>query len=124
MLKLGCTLPNPANMCLLKPINHKIYSSFEGDKEICERNTEDVAGGLSKVFTRKAVGNQTYIRNSPNVCKIIAGIDGSQIYPFLMCQEMLTGLYTRWQFDSETDWFEARNNRTRNILVSRIETRM
>ena len=28
---------------------------------------------------------------------------------------MPTGLYTRWEYDSETDWFETRNNRTRNF---------
>ena len=32
-----------------------------------------------------------------------------------MCQEMPTGLYTRWEYDSETDRFKARNNRTRNF---------
>ena len=32
-----------------------------------------------------------------------------------MCQEMPTGLYTRWEHDSETDRFKARKNRTRNF---------
>ena len=32
-----------------------------------------------------------------------------------MCQEMPTGLYTRWEYDSETDRFKARKNRTRNF---------
>ena len=32
-----------------------------------------------------------------------------------MCQEMPTGLYTIWEYDSETERFKARNNRTRNF---------
>ena len=74
-----------------------------------------MSGGPSIVFTRKAVVDQTYIRNSSNICKTIVGIDASQLYPFSMCQEMPTGLYTRWEYDSETDRFKARNNRTRNF---------
>ena len=74
-----------------------------------------MTGGPSIVFTRKAVVDQTYIRSSSNICKTIVGIDASQLYPFSMCQEMPTGLYTRWEYDSETDHFKARNNRTRNF---------
>ena len=115
MLKLGCTLPNLANICLHKSINHKFYPFFERDKDLCEKIREDMTGSPSIVFTRKAVVDQTYIRNSSNICKTIVGIDASQLYPFSMCQEMPTGLYTRWEYDSETDRFKARNNRTRNF---------
>ena len=34
---------------------------------------------------------------------------------------MLTGFYTRWEYDSETDQFKARNNRTKkfeNMVMS------
>ena len=70
--------------------------------------------GPSIVFTRKAVVDKTYIRNSSNVCKSIVGIDASQLYPFSMCQDMPTGLYTRWEFDTEVQKFKARH-RTRNF---------
>ena len=59
MLKLGCTLPNLANICLH---NHKFYPFFEGDKDLCEKIREDMTGDPSIVFTRKAVVDQTYIR--------------------------------------------------------------
>ena len=55
-----------------------------------------MTGGPSIVFTRKAVVDQTFIRNSEKICKSFVGIDGSQLYPFSMCQEMPTGIYTRW----------------------------
>ena len=80
MLKLGCTLPNLANICLHKSTNHKFYPFFEGDKDLCEKIREDMtAGGPSIVFTRKAVVDQTYIRKSSNNCKKIIGIDASQL---------------------------------------------
>ena len=43
------------------------------------------------------------------------GVDASQLYPFSMCPKMTTRLYTRWEYDSETDRLKARNNRTRNF---------
>ena len=33
MLKLGCTLPNLANICLHKSTNHKFFPFVEADKD-------------------------------------------------------------------------------------------
>ena len=74
-----------------------------------------MTSGPSKVFSQKGVVDQTKIRNSSNVCKTIVGIDASQFYLFSMCQEITTGLYTRCEYDFETDRFKARNNMTRNF---------
>ena len=90
MLKLGCMLPNLANICLHKSTNHKFYPYFEGDKDLCEKIREDMTGGPSKVFTRKAVVDQTYIRKLSNICRTIVRIDASHLYPFSMSQEMQT----------------------------------
>ena len=43
------------------------------------------------------------------------GIDASQPYSFSMCQEMPTGLYTRWDFDSDSQKFKARQNESRKF---------
>ena len=59
MLKLGCTLSNLANTCLHKSTNLNIYPFFEGDKDLCEKIGEDMNGGPSIVFKRKAVVDQT-----------------------------------------------------------------
>ena len=72
-------------------------------------------GGPSIVFTQKAVVDESYIRNSSNVCTPIVGIDASQLYPFSMCQDMPTGLYTRWEFDTDMQKFKARHNQTFNF---------
>ena len=121
MLKLGCTLPNLANICLHKSTDAKIYPFTEGDKDLLEKIREDVVGGLSIVFTGKAVVDETFIQKSTNLCKSIVGIDASQLYPYSMGQLMPTGLYTRWDLDSETSIFIPRQNKTRrfeNMVMS------
>ena len=111
MLKLGCTLPNLANICLQQSTDYKFYPFFSSDSDLLEKIREDITGGPSIVFTRKAVANETFIRKSKNLCKSIVGFDASQLYPYSLCQDMPTCLYTRWDYDEETQKFKARQNR-------------
>ena len=115
MLKLECTLSKIANVCLHKSTNYKFYLFCETDKDFYEKIRDDMTGGPSIVFTRKAVVDETFIRNSSNVSKSIVGIDASQLYSFSMCQDMPIGLYTRWEFDTDKQKFTARRNRNRNF---------
>ena len=94
MLMLGCTLPKLANICLHKSTGAKFYPFTDGHKDFFEKLREDIVGGPSIVFTRKA--DKTAVRMSTNICKSIVGIDASQLYPHSMCQPMPTGLYKRW----------------------------
>ena len=121
MLKLGCTLPKLANIYLHKSTDSKFYLFAESDKDLPEKIREDMVGGPSIVFTRKAVVDETFIRKSSILCKSIVGIDASQLYPYSMCQPMPAGLYTRWEYDSETKRFIFRQNKSRsfeNIVLS------
>ena len=121
MLKLGCTLPNLANICLHKSADAKLYPSTERDKYLLQKIREVVVGGPSIVFRRKAVVNETFFRKSINLCKSILGIDASQLYPYSMCQPMPTGIYARWDFDAGTNRFIPRQNKTRsfeNMIMS------
>ena len=77
MLKLGCTLANLVNICLHKSTVAKIYPFKEGDKDLLEKIREDVVGGPSIVFTRKAVIDENFIRKSTNICNCFVGIDAS-----------------------------------------------
>ena len=97
MLKLGCTLPNLANICLHKSTSAKFYSINETDKDFLQKIREDMVGGPTIVFTRKAVVDETFIRNSGKICLSSVGIDASQLYPYSICQPMPTGLYTQWE---------------------------
>ena len=69
MLKFGCTLPNWANICLHKSTDSKFYPFIESDKDLLEKIRQDMVGGPSIVFTRKAVVDETFIRKSTNLCK-------------------------------------------------------
>ena len=123
MSKLGFILPNLANICLHKSTDAKISPFKEGDENLFEKIRE-VVGGPFIVFTRKAFVNETFIRKSTNTCKSFVRIDDSQLYPYSMCQSMLTGLYTHWDVDSEIARFKPRQNKTRsfeNVVVSHFQ---
>ena len=96
-MKLGCTLTNLAKICLHKSSSAKFYPFTETDKDLLQKIREDMVGGPSIVFTRKAVVDETFIRDYRNLCKSIVGIDATQLYPYSMCQPMPTGLYKRWE---------------------------
>ena len=95
MLKLGCALPYLANICLHRYTSAKIYPFTENDKDLLQTSQEDMVGGLSIVFTRETVIDETFIRNPRKICKSIVGIDGNQLYLYSMCQPMPTGLNMR-----------------------------
>ena len=81
--------------------------------------------GPSIVFTRNALIDQTYIKNSKKFCNSIVGIDACQLYPFSMCQEMPTGLYTRWELDTNSQKFKAQTNKSRtfeNMVMSYLQS--
>ena len=121
MLKLCCTLPILAKICLYKITDYKFYPFFSNESGLLEKIQEDMTGGSSIVFTRKAVANETFIRKSNNLCKSIVGIDASLLYPYSICQNMPTGLYTRWDYDEETQKFKAKQDRVRtfeNMVMS------
>ena len=101
MLKLGCTLPHLASVCLLKSTTANFNPFIDSDEVLLEILLEDVNDEPSIVFARKTVVDKTFIRDSTNCCKSIVGIDASQFYPFSLCQAMSTGLYTRRELDSE-----------------------
>ena len=64
MLKLGCTLPNFANIYLHKSTNHKFYPFFERGKDLCEKIREDMTGGPSRVVTYMSIKHIFVIRQT------------------------------------------------------------
>ena len=60
MVKLGCTFPILANICLNKSTDAKFYPFSERFKNLLEKIREDVVGGPSIVFTRKAVVDESF----------------------------------------------------------------
>ena len=117
MLKLGCTLPNSANICLHKSTSAKFYPFTGTDKDLLQKIREAMVGAPSIVFTRKAAVDETFIQKSKNICISIVGLDASQLYPYSICQPMPmpTGLYTRWEYDTESNMFRSQQNKSRNL---------
>ena len=108
MLKLGCTLPNLANIWLHKPSDAKFYLFTEGDKGLLDKIREDVVGTSSIVCMRKAIVEETFIRKSTNICKSIVAIDNSQLYPTRCVNPCLSvfirvGNWTQNRVDSHLD---------------------
>ena len=97
MLKLGCTLPNLSNIILHKSTKEKFFPFQQKDSDLHDKLRQEMTGGPSIIFTREAKVDETYIRTSANKTKAIVGIDASQLYPYSMCRDMPTGMYTRWE---------------------------
>ena len=123
MLKLGCTLPNLAIICLPSSTNANFYPFTEHDRDLLNEIREDMVGGPS-IFTRKAIARETKIRHTENLCNTVVGNDASQLYPFSMCQEMPTGLYTRWEIDAGKKKiipFQNRRRRFENMVMDHLQ---
>ena len=121
MLKLGCTLPYLANICLHKSTDSKFYLFTQLNFDLLEKILENMVGGPTIAFTGKAVVDEIFVRKSSNFCKSIVGIDANQLYPYSVCQPMPRGLYTRWEHNSEIKSFTAREDKSRsfkNMLLS------
>ena len=74
-----------------------------------------MVGGPFIVSTCKAVFDKTLIGKPTNLSKSIVRRDASQLFPYMTCQPMPTGLYTRWNYDSESQKFMPRQNKTRSF---------
>ena len=61
MLNLGCTLPNIAKLRLHKSTTVKFHFFTENDKDFLEKLHENMVGGASFVFTRKAIVDEIFI---------------------------------------------------------------
>ena len=59
--------------------------------------------------------DETPVRKSTKLCKTIVEIDSSQLYPHSVCQPVSTGLYTGWDYESETQRFTPRQNKSRSF---------
>ena len=73
MLKLGCTLPNLANICLHKSTDAKFYPFTEGDKDLLEK-IRDVVGGPSIVFHINQSFRKLSFGNRRTYAKLLTGL--------------------------------------------------
>ena len=115
MLKLGYTLLNLSSISLHRSASAKFYPFTEGDEDLLSIVREDMFGGPSIVFTREAVVDETHIRKSTNVCKMIVAKDACQILPYSLFQSMPTDMYTRYDFDADLQRLKPLENKSRRF---------
>ena len=98
---MGCTLPNLTNICLHKSNHKKFYLFVEADKDLRVPLLSLLEKRLwiKHIFeTQKTFANQTPVNFAPS-----------------QCVNVPTGLYTRREFDSDSQKFKARQNKMRKI---------
>ena len=78
MLKLGCTLPNLANICLHSSTSAKFYPFTENQKRFALKFGKMWLEGRQKCLQIKMLSTR-HICNSTNFCKLIVGINASQL---------------------------------------------
>ena len=115
MLMLGFTPPNLANICLHTSTSANFNPFTETDKDLLQKIREDMVDDPSNVYTSKAVIDKTFTRNSRTKCNSNVGIDASQLCTSSMCQPMPTRLYTRWEYNTESNTFKPQQNISRNF---------
>ena len=102
---------------LLSQVNYckdsSLYRRLQGFNG--ERVCNDMVGGQSIVFTRKAVLDETFLWDSTNLCKSIVGIYASQPFPFSICQAMPTDICTSYRLVSDCGKIKLRQNKTRSF---------
>ena len=77
MLKLGCTLPKLANICLQKSTDSKFHPLTESDKDLSEKIREDMVNGTFIALTQKQWLARLLSAKSTSLCKSTVGIDAS-----------------------------------------------
>ena len=95
MLNVACTLPNLAKIYLHQSSTAKFCPLTESDRDLLDELREDIVGGPAIVFTKLALVDETFIRDSTNWCKTLVAIDASQLHPFSIWQAMSIGLFIR-----------------------------
>ena len=81
MLKLGCTLPHLANICLQKSTDAKFYPCTEGDKDLLEKIREDVVGGHLSFLHAKQLLMKLLFENLQTSANLLLGLMPANYIP-------------------------------------------
>ena len=73
MVKLDCTLPNLANICLHKSIDAKFYPFKVGETDLLEKIREDLVGGPFTVFNGKQMLMKLLFENQQTHANLLLG---------------------------------------------------
>ena len=93
-LNLGCILLNLANICFHKCTSAKFYPFTETGKEFLQKIREDMVGGPSIVFTRKAVVDETLSRIQEKFVNLLLALTQAS-FILILCVSPCLQDYTR-----------------------------
>ena len=101
---LGISLPGLALRHLMKdlPPHTVLCNESEDNKDLYQLAQKNITGGPSIIFTRYHKAGKTYIRDSPNKCKSIIGLDCNSLYLSTFQGQQPNGLGARWDRDATT----------------------
>ena len=94
MLRLGCTLPNMANICLYKSTDAISYPFPDGYKNLLEKIREDDAGDPSNVFYAKQLLMKLSFESLQTFANLLLGLIPANYTP-TQCVNPCPLLFTR-----------------------------
>ena len=97
-LKLGCTKPNLAHICLQSFTSAKLNTIKGNEETMLSKSRKGMVQCRTIVFTGKTLVRGTHNRKSTNICKSIVRVDSRQIYLKSMCQTMPSEFYAKREF--------------------------
>ena len=108
MLKLGCTLPNLANICLHKPTDAKFYPFKEGDKDLLEKIREGAVGGPSIILHAKQLLMKLIFESLQTYTNLLLVLTLANYFPTRCVNPCLPvliriGIWTQKRVDSHLD---------------------
>ena len=109
MLKLGCILPNLANICLINQQIKSFTFLLKATKTCWRRFVK-----IWLVVAPLSLHAKFYPRVSKFV-QVNCRHRRKPTHHYSMCQPMPTGLYTRWIYGTESQEFMPRQNKTRSF---------
>ena len=120
-LKLGCTLPNRANICLHKSTDANFYPMTEGYKDFLEKIEKMFLVVHQSFLHEKLLLMKLFFENQQNFASLLLGLTLANYTHTRCVKPRLTGHYTRWDLDSEIGGFTPGQNKIRgfeNVVIS------
>ena len=114
-LKLGCFLPNLANIANTNLLRQNSIPSRKEMKTFWKKFGKMLLLAHLSFLHGKQLLMKLLFENQKTHANLLLGLTLANYTPYSMCQPMSTGLYTRWDFDSETSRFIPRQNKTRSL---------
>ena len=103
LFKQAFSVSGIAEIIMFQEIDSDVFFPLipKTHKDLHQTFRDQLCGGVSQVFTRKAIKDVTKVRShqieNPHTCKAVQGADASALYLYATAAEIPTGYYVRCQ---------------------------